>query len=303
MKTKTFRGSHSDVCHVWAHRHNEGFESGIGSNVFFEGNKIYSYGHHFEMARELDNGIILVNCRGYSVSTSKHQSYLHRAISHKKQFHVSHYFDLKDSAQSKNFAHKNNLERWEYVIKGIAEKVPRARQNKEWYLKDIVRNITAMQEYIDTFKVPKVVTRKFAYLFNSLQSYEDLANDIGQKRIAELKIKRAKERKVAKKMLREWKTGQRSTYHYYADKYSHLRYNPDMDCIETSQQIRLELDESRKLFRFIRALGDRIWESNGEQYKIGYYYINTITPDYVRAGCHLVKRTEINEIASQLGWM
>lgn len=36
------------VAHLWAH---EQEESALGSNFFFEGTSIYSYGHHFEVGR------------------------------------------------------------------------------------------------------------------------------------------------------------------------------------------------------------------------------------------------------------
>lgn len=36
------------VAHLWAH---EQEESASGSNFFFEGTSIYSYGHHFEVGR------------------------------------------------------------------------------------------------------------------------------------------------------------------------------------------------------------------------------------------------------------
>ena len=56
------------------------------SNVFFEGDLIYSYGHHFELARILRDKTgkpshFLVNGDTYSVTTSNHQSDLRGAIS------------------------------------------------------------------------------------------------------------------------------------------------------------------------------------------------------------------------------
>lgn len=38
--------NNSMVAHLWA---NEKKESGKGSNLFFEGRSIYSYGYHFEV--------------------------------------------------------------------------------------------------------------------------------------------------------------------------------------------------------------------------------------------------------------
>lgn len=41
--------------------------------LFIEGDTIYSYGHHFPIAKRY-NGIYLFNSKSYSVTTSKHQS-------------------------------------------------------------------------------------------------------------------------------------------------------------------------------------------------------------------------------------
>lgn len=44
--------NNSMVAHLWAH---EQEESASGSNFFFEGTSIYSYGHHFEVGRIVKN--------------------------------------------------------------------------------------------------------------------------------------------------------------------------------------------------------------------------------------------------------
>ena len=69
------------VAHLWAH---EQEESALGSNFFFEGTSIYSYGHHFEVGRIVKNKqgkkAYLINEDYYSVTTSKHQCYVRNAI-------------------------------------------------------------------------------------------------------------------------------------------------------------------------------------------------------------------------------
>jgi hypothetical protein len=69
--------NHKQVIEHWI---NQDKTKAHGFNVYFEGKTIYSYGSHFPMATILDNGIILVNSDSYSVSTSKHQSYVRYAI-------------------------------------------------------------------------------------------------------------------------------------------------------------------------------------------------------------------------------
>jgi len=52
---------------------------GKGSNMFIEGDTIYSYGYHFPIAKRF-NGIYLVNSDGYSNSTSKQQGRVRDAL-------------------------------------------------------------------------------------------------------------------------------------------------------------------------------------------------------------------------------
>ena len=69
------------VAHLWAH---EQEESASGSNFFFEGTSIYSYGYHFEVGRIVKNKqgkkAYLINEDYYSATTGKHQRYVRNAI-------------------------------------------------------------------------------------------------------------------------------------------------------------------------------------------------------------------------------
>ena len=73
--------NNSMVAHLWA---NEKEESARGSNLFFEGRSIYSYGYHFEVGRIVRNKCgekaYLLNDKYYSSSTCKHQHCVRSAI-------------------------------------------------------------------------------------------------------------------------------------------------------------------------------------------------------------------------------
>lgn len=73
--------NNSMVAHLWA---NEKQESANGSNFYFEGESIYSYGRHFEVGRIVRNKrgekAYLINDTYYSSTTSKHQYYVREAI-------------------------------------------------------------------------------------------------------------------------------------------------------------------------------------------------------------------------------
>lgn len=72
--------NNSMVAHLWAH---EQEESANGSNFYFEGESIYSYGRHFEIGRIVRNKrgekAYLINDTYYSSTTSKHQYYVREA--------------------------------------------------------------------------------------------------------------------------------------------------------------------------------------------------------------------------------
>jgi hypothetical protein len=78
MKTKF--SSHREVCAAWVAAHRQGNESawGSGSNIRFDGPVIYSYGHHFPMARFTDS-VILFTTRTYGAATAKHLNRAHSA--------------------------------------------------------------------------------------------------------------------------------------------------------------------------------------------------------------------------------
>lgn len=72
--------NNTTIAHEWAHQTRE---SRRGSNFFFEGRSIYSYGYHFEVGRVLEKKgrkVYLLNDSRYSVSTSRHQQLARMAI-------------------------------------------------------------------------------------------------------------------------------------------------------------------------------------------------------------------------------
>lgn len=67
-----------EVAHYWA---NKVQSEGQAGNVFFIGDKIYSYGHHFCIARHIP-GFVVFNTSGYSSSTGQHKSIVLNACHH-----------------------------------------------------------------------------------------------------------------------------------------------------------------------------------------------------------------------------
>lgn len=78
---RVFSGA-SEVMHRWA---NQVQDSARSSNVFFEGDSIYSYGHHYLLGRLHKVGnktVAVINSTRYSNTTAKHQSWATYSVSH-----------------------------------------------------------------------------------------------------------------------------------------------------------------------------------------------------------------------------
>ena len=69
--------NNTQICEKFA----QGHTNGKGSNIFIEGDTIYSYGRHFAMAKRHGYNTYLFTNRGYSNSTAKHLSHLRGALS------------------------------------------------------------------------------------------------------------------------------------------------------------------------------------------------------------------------------
>lgn len=113
--------NNSMVAHLWA---NEKKESGKGSNLFFEGRSIYSYGYHFEVGRIVRNKCgekaYLLNDKYYSSSTCKHQHYVRSAIpTGSKVFSVG--YNMSDDGSMAFITSRLEL------IKEVIEKYKKAR--------------------------------------------------------------------------------------------------------------------------------------------------------------------------------
>jgi hypothetical protein len=69
------RGSQKEVIQAFVEGREFPYKSyGYSGNVFFEGDVLYSYGHHFPMMVRGWNGLNILNGERYSASTSKHQA-------------------------------------------------------------------------------------------------------------------------------------------------------------------------------------------------------------------------------------
>ena len=134
-----------------AHR----FATGIGnrctgSNMFFEGNIIYSYGYHFPMAIKW-NGYVLYNDERYSISTCKHQGYVLGACSHMDIVHCAtlEHFDTWGMKKTAGFVGRN-LKLWLDEVGALTKKMALARKPEKW-LSEILRVVDKVDRFCKVF--------------------------------------------------------------------------------------------------------------------------------------------------------
>ena len=104
-----------EVAHYWA---NEKQTYGESSNIFFEDNEIYSYGHHFMIGKivhtEDGKRVYVLNSERYSSSTSKHQLAASCAIPHGETI-----FEVPDCSSPELHESGKGLYGYPMVIKGV----------------------------------------------------------------------------------------------------------------------------------------------------------------------------------------
>lgn len=73
--------------------------------------------------------------------------------------------------------------------------------------------------------------------------------------------------------------------------------------LQTSHGAEVPLTHAIRAFRFLKLCHDtgRTWHANGKTIHVGAFRIETVTPEYFKAGCHTIGWTECERVATELG--
>jgi len=142
--------NHQEIVRRWIERIPSG-RSGLieyhgYGNISFRNDTIYSYGW-WPMAKVIDwdKKIAFYRNYGYSVSTSKHQSYVWNALN-QYGFKI---FSVPNVTDFHHFA--DNLKDYENSIGKLLDIADRAYLNRKYYMEHADKMIKEMSEYIDLF--------------------------------------------------------------------------------------------------------------------------------------------------------
>jgi hypothetical protein len=265
-----------DCVHAFAQRQQPQGRSG---NVFFYGDKIYSYGYHYLLAEFIDDKTILINDSGYSSTTSKHISYVASGTRQYKQF----------------FTTRCEIGLVYSQVLSLQGKLANARK-PENYINRILSLWDSLNEYVKYIKsknIPKDTRYKAIKAIvkhlnvDSVQYQQKLAN-------AKKKDEAAKKRKEAKQIkesLTKW-------YKYEIDSFrvgdtDYLRLSQDGSTVETSQYVKVSTEEARTLYKAI---------CNGvdiKGHRISNYIVNSIN-GRLKIGCHNIDMDSVHKVGKQL---
>jgi len=314
--------------HVWAQQTQERGKSSNGQ-FFFNGPSIYSYGHHFCIAKFATTlqgqEVVLVTNRGYSVTTSKHIGYTRQAIpGHYPRFYVHKPDDLME----------HNIER---LIKDAEYTLEQANKpRKQQKTKDAA--VTAMLSAIEQ---ANELGRLFIKDYQPIAlpqdaSFTALAAGVAEREAERLEAERLKAEKRKKERQAEALATFKRLYgapsqfldkwrgNEIGDAWHALRLLSDMneavlkraklsnefqymrvkgDLVETSTGAEFPVSHAKKAWPVVKRILDsgQSWQRNGKTIHLGHFQIDSIEAGVIKAGCHRIQASECRLLATQLG--
>lgn len=250
-------------------------------SVFFEGKKIYSYGYHYLLGEFIDNNTILINDKGYSVTTSKHINSLIHATQQYKQFYIT----------------KVDIDIVHETYNTLLKKITRARKTttKNRYIREALSLEQYMVNYhkyinnkeaLKNTKYKSVV--KYAKVLQNETQLIDLEADIKEADKNARAFKKSKTQEQIKKFYN-------GSINYINNINKELlRLSKNKDSIETSRGANVPLKEAKILYNRI------INNKDIKGLKIGYYTIIGIKDNILKIGCHNIELKEVHKLKEVL---
>ena len=273
---KTVFSNAQDCVHAFAQRQQP---QGRAGNVFFYGDKIYSYGYHYLLAEFIDDKTILINNSGYSSTTSKHISYVTSGTRQYKQF----------------FTTRCEIGLVYSQVLSLQDKLANARK-PENYINGILSLWDSLNEYVKHIKSKNIPKDTRYKAIKAIVKHLNVDSVQYQQKLADAKKKDelAKKRKDAKQI----KEALTKFYNYEVNSFrvgdtDYLRLSKDGQAVETSQYVKVSTDEARTLYKAI---------CNGvdiKGHRISNYIVNSIN-GRLKIGCHNIDMDSVHKVGKQL---
>ncbi len=281
---KTVFNNSSEVMHIFAQRSQDEAKSS-SRNVFFNENKIYSYGYHYLLGEFITNKkndlSIFINDTGYSVTTSKHIWELRSATRQYRQF----------------FKTESNINLVLAAIETNVKKLITARK-KELYIlpsKNLFDKLNEFLTWSGTASEAKKTDdyKKLVRLMNVINGQK--LNDYISKESARIK---AAAKKAAAKAAKELEAAKVKFYAHEVDyirnqETDFVRLSLDLQNVETSQGVKVSIQEAKILYLMIQAGKDI------KGFKISNYTVISIN-GVLKIGCHNINIESMNKVGTEI---
>lgn len=262
---KTVYSSNYDLIHAFAQRPNDPTFVGrsSGGSVYAEDGKLYSYGRHYVLAEWIDESAVLIDDRGYSVSTAKHIIITRSALSQYRQF-------FRPNIDPLSLRHKLEI---------LAEKLRKARK-PEKYIAEALYRIAAFKDYHEYTGKPYTLP--------------DVAQAFGEDHVEQLRKFREAEaeriRNAAQSFQINFTTYEPfESFRKYVDFDLIRRMKDNPDTVETSQYVRIPYTTALEAFKRYQAQQ----LSNGQH--VAGFTVHEMNPEYIRIGCHRFRIEDLNQ--------
>ena len=270
--------SNSQLSHVWA---NQLQSFGKGSNMHFEGNTIYSYGSHYEIAQIVTAAnkqeVYFVNSNGYSNTTAKHTNHVWRAI-------PDIYPVFKVPFKNNRFSVENLPAMLDAMLLDVKNELTKQINARTYfgYFSSASQMFDDILNICELFDLPKP-QRPDNYLYAQIK-----AQILRETQTEREEKKQAKELEKSLELLTKW-----LNHEYNGQLYNlpvHLRISSDGKLIETTKGAKVELSEALRLLSKLRS-GEDV---NG--YKIDGFTVIENNAHSVKIGCHEISWNIINKL-------
>lgn len=283
-----------EVAHLWAHQAQADGRSNGRGNIFFEGDTIYSYGHHFPIARHIKNKrgqkAILFTAKSYSVTTAKHKRFVWGAIPGSMEvFHVANVIDNPKVAL---------LDDYQTEINELAIKAGRSRQNKDYVLAELKKKsdeFLALAEFIGSKRKPKIPDQKW------IDEQKELARKEAKEARERKEQREAAQRQLDKKDFNAWLLGESNHFpasYRYGTNTDYLRIEDEE--VVTSRAARVPLDHVKRIVSLVIGLinDGKTYQANGHSIHLGHYTVDRIDEHgTLTVGCHRFSKEELLRFA------
>lgn len=315
-----------EIAHLWAHQTQSDARNKQG-NFYFEGPVIFSYESHFPIAAFVPGGgryrgvkAIVINNDRWSVTTSKHQSLVRRAIPQEiPTFDIGDYVPW-DVAYWGRY-HKEILKQYHERITSWTETAGKCRSARIFAdsMSNVERTIAEGRRYVEFFALKSKVGKLgvFEDLLESSQAeVRAKIREMDEREKAAAAERWRKLKKLALKGIECWRRWEevpveiRSATNGYLRSLTHgdlLRVHPTDGNIYTSRGVNFPIAHGAlalKVIDKVRESGVE-WVPNGKTIHLGHYQVDKIEPNgNVKAGCHYVEWEEIERIRGAVEeWM